>query len=52
MDLVCAAGTGARFDGALDGAEATDRFVDESGGVGAGVVAEDLDSGVADTDMD
>ena len=35
--------TGARFEGgARDAAEATDRFVDEPGGVGAGVVAEDL----------
>ena len=50
VDLVIAAGTGARFDvAALDAAEATDRFVDEHG-VGAGVVAEDLAPGVEDTD--
>ena len=43
-------GTGARFEGgALDAAEATDRFVDEQGGVGAGVVAEDLALGAEDS---
>ena len=38
-------GTGARFEGgALHSAEATDRFVDEPGGVEANVSAEDLSS--------
>ena len=46
-------GTGAYFEGgALDAAEATDRFVDEQGGVGAGVVGEDLAPGVGDTNRD
>ena len=41
--LVRADGPGTRFDGgALDAAEAPDRFVDEPGGVGAGRFAEDL----------
>ncbi len=45
--------TGAPFKGgASDTAEATKHFVDEAGGVGTGVVADDLASGVADTDME
>ena len=52
-DRFRAAGTGARFEGGAPGAaEATDRFVDELGGVGAGVVAEDHAPGVEDTDRD
>ena len=35
-----------------DAAEATDRFVDEPGGVGAGAVDGDLVPGVEDTDRD
>ena len=51
--LYRADGTGARSErGALNAAEAADRFVDEPGGVGAGVVGEDLAPGVEDTDRD
>ena len=53
VDRVRADSTGARFEeSALDAAEATDRFSYERGGVGAGVVAEDLAPGVEDTDRD
>ena len=53
VDLFRADGTGARFEGgALDTAEATVRFVDEQGDIGAGVVAEELGAGVADADLD
>ena len=46
-------GTGARFEGgALDAAEATDRFVDEPGVAGADVVAEDIAPGIEETDRD
>ena len=53
VDLFRANGTGAGFEcGALEAAAAMDRFVDEAGGVGAGVFAEDLAPGVEDTDRD
>ena len=53
MDSFRADGTGTRFaGGALDAAEATDRFADEAHDVGSSVVAEDLAPVVEDTDRD